>query len=288
MSQHEDLVDLLFEKLSSLEIFYRLLRYQPARQKLFNCMARVTNRNKPLALILQQNFVEYIKKEHHQERARQPTSTTTNAAYMLATLAKAKLALLNRSILAGNSAQSKKKQSSSHKQSADEECREQQPLLSVDAIDLGLRLGTFLDEAGWLSESIGVLSTVAQYLVMGVCLIPKGVNIQLVRLDCLRRFVEYLIYRSTFVYLLIGVDFFPPIRLLHAESTLSNFKSAERTFLQIKILIKSIREVAIPLPLLITIYTVFSEMFFARHEYKNSYTWSSMAIENLQLPMQPR
>lgn len=197
----DDLVDILYQKLTRINIFSRLIRHAPVRQRLFKCMARVISHGKPVALMLQQNFIDYIKQKHYPERT-PPTITATNAAYMLATLAKAKLKILDREMpsvpsevnLCNSETMCQNNLNNSYNLHEDSNAEPPTMLpLCTEAITLGIQLGTFLFESGWLSESVGVLSTVAQYLVQGVCLIPKDFNIQITRLDCLQRCVYYLL-----------------------------------------------------------------------------------------------
>lgn len=69
--------------------------------------------------------------------------------------------------------------------------------------------------------------------------------------------------------------------MLYAESKLCNFKSAERTFVQITNILKTLTAEEVSKGLLSTVYIVFSEMYFARSEYDYSYMWSSLAIRYL-------
>lgn len=71
-------------------------------------------------------------------------------------------------------------------------------------------------------------------------------------------------------------------RLLHSESCLSNFKSAQRTFHIMQELLKELDPNEIPKPLLASTHTQISEMYFARNEYDNSHMWSIVAMRNLE------
>uniref|UniRef100_A0A1B0B774 RING-CH-type domain-containing protein n=1 Tax=Glossina palpalis gambiensis TaxID=67801 RepID=A0A1B0B774_9MUSC len=247
MSHRDDLKDMLFEQLADLEIFERLLRFDPSRQKLFCCLATLMGKGKPLATQLQQNFtLRFKQKERH----------TLKTASKLATLAKAKLAL----VTACSSFNSNKWGDRKYNQCDDDLLRQADSTAfdddkqnGVDVIDFGLRLGSFLSEAGWLSQSIEILSCVSLKLKT-IELDPK---LKIIQVDCLQR-------------------------LLHSEAALSNFKSAERTFNKLTNLLTDIAAESIPKPLLANTYTQFSEMYFARNEYDYSHMWSAMAIQNLE------
>uniref|UniRef100_A0A1B0AJ01 Amyloid protein-binding protein 2 n=1 Tax=Glossina pallidipes TaxID=7398 RepID=A0A1B0AJ01_GLOPL len=247
MSHRDDLKDMLFEQLADLEIFERLLRFDPSRQKLFCCLATLMGKGKPLATQLQQNFtLRFKQKERH----------TLKTASKLATLAKAKLAL----VTACSSFNSNKWGDRKHNQCDDDLLRQADSAAfddekqnGVDVIDFGLRLGSFLSEAGWLSQSIEILSCVSLKLKT----IELDSKLKIIQLDCLQR-------------------------LLHSEAALSNFKSAERTFNKLTNLLTEIAAESIPKPLLANAYTQFSEMYFARNEYDYSHMWSAMAIQNLE------
>ncbi|XP_055841427.1 amyloid protein-binding protein 2 [Episyrphus balteatus] len=57
MSRIEKLKSMLFEQLSDLEIFSRLLNFDPSRQKLFKCLTSLMSSNKPLATHLQNKYI---------------------------------------------------------------------------------------------------------------------------------------------------------------------------------------------------------------------------------------
>ncbi|XP_055912999.1 amyloid protein-binding protein 2 [Eupeodes corollae] len=57
MSRIEKLKSMLFEQLSDLEIFSRLLNFDPSRQKLFKCLTSLNSSNKPLATHLQNKYI---------------------------------------------------------------------------------------------------------------------------------------------------------------------------------------------------------------------------------------
>lgn len=144
-------------------------------------MTRVLSCGKPVAQMLKVNFIRYIKQKHLSE-SQEPSKITTNVTYILPRSAKDKLTPSEQESLPksieGN--QSKNKQSV--------------PILCTDTITLGIHLGTFLYESGWLAESVEVLSIVSQYLMEGISLMPSEFNIRIARLDCFQRYVYCLLY----------------------------------------------------------------------------------------------
>uniref|UniRef100_A0A1I8PJX5 Uncharacterized protein n=1 Tax=Stomoxys calcitrans TaxID=35570 RepID=A0A1I8PJX5_STOCA len=263
MSQREDLKEMLFEQMADLEIFERLLRFDPARQKLFLCLATLISRGKQLASQLQQT---YTQRYGAQRNDGTPQHTPTKTASKLAKLAKAKLLaspiftssssaaaatpaqMQTTPTCANDSLESMMKSADSLALNSDNVSN-----FGVDAIDFGLRLGSFLSEAGWLSESIAILKCVATRLKS----MEPSKKIRIIYLDCLQR-------------------------LLHSEACLSNFKSAERTFDLLMELLKELDVNDIPKPLLANTHTQFSEMYFARNEYDDSHMWSVVAMRNLE------
>lgn len=57
MSRIDKLQSMLFEQLSDLEIFSRLLHFDPSRKKLFKCLTSLMSSNKPLATHLQNKYI---------------------------------------------------------------------------------------------------------------------------------------------------------------------------------------------------------------------------------------
>ncbi|XP_022227408.2 amyloid protein-binding protein 2 [Drosophila obscura] len=128
----------------------------------------------------------------------------------------------------------------------------------LQEIDLGLRLGSFLSEAGWMQESISVLTCLNERLKR---LAPHK-HWLVMRLDCLQR-------------------------LLYAESAHCNFKLAQRTYNELIELKRSISD-RVPSDLVAMTYTQISAMFFARNEYNNSHMWSLHAMRRLKHSATPR
>lgn len=56
-------------------------------------------------------------------------------------------------------------------------------------IDCGLRLGSFLAEAGWLTDSVITLTTVLRLINQ----LTQDYNTLLIKLDCLQRYVTQLL-----------------------------------------------------------------------------------------------
>lgn len=64
----------------------------------------------------------------------------------------------------------------------------------IKHIDSGLRLGSFLSDAGWLQDSIKVLEKVLGVISM----LDKDYTSIIIKLDCLQRYVGIVvIYRGT-------------------------------------------------------------------------------------------
>lgn len=199
MSQRDELKDMLFEQLADLEIFERLLRFDPARQKLFLCLATLISRGKPLASQIKQTYTGRYKQEPAVVAQTSSTSVTTKTASKLAKLAKAKLALSCKSHNNEQSTSSTATSSStSHStiapsidetiiQAADASDSNDEASgnyhFGLDAIDFGLRLGSFLSEAGWFAESIDILKCVATKLKR----MTLDKNLKIIYLDCLQR-----------------------------------------------------------------------------------------------------
>lgn len=218
MSQRDDLKDMLFEQLADLEIFERLLRFDPARQKLFLCLATLISRGKPLASQLKQTYTGRYKQQSKpadndagkaqttNTTATTSTSSTTKTASKLAKLAKAKLDLNCKSHNNKTSEQKTSTASSTSSsltttmssssqdaiikslddsvlQGADTIQEDCEYPFGLEAIDFGLRLGSFLSEAGWLADSIEILTCVATKLKR----MTLDKKLKIIYLDCLQR-----------------------------------------------------------------------------------------------------
>lgn len=140
-----ELQDMLFEQLSDLNIFSRLLRFGPGRQKLLRCLTSLTNKNKPLAAELQRKYT--LRYSLPPKRIGKKKECNDVVSFI-----------------------------------------DQDDVFTSSVIEFGLRLGSFLSDAGWLSESIQVLSCVATRIKS----LPKDSTSFLVQLDCLQRLL--LIY----------------------------------------------------------------------------------------------
>lgn len=219
MSQREELKDPLLEELSNLEVFRRLVRCTPARGKLLRIVAALMSSNKALPRRLSEAYVGRFAVSQseteedleqaaaaaasaaavpdvagrpncsNESRATCSTTTTTTAAAAVA------------SCSSNCSGDSKKKTAAALAAAVIQEIPLSPPILDTlplivhavsesvcdeDALatDLGLRLGSFLSEAGWMQESISVL----------VCLNERLKHMQpfkndlVIRLDCLQRY----------------------------------------------------------------------------------------------------
>lgn len=221
MSQRDDLKDMLFEQLADLEIFERLLRFDPARQKLFLCLATLISRGKPLASQIKETYTERYKQQPADDVVKAQTTTlnlsstatsTTKTASKLAKLARAKLALncknplyeqtftstsstTTPATLMASTSRTSASSAFAVIKSLDEAIFEEADSMGLtddienefsfglDVIDFGLRLGSFLSEAGWLSESIKILTCVATKLKRMI--LDK--KLKIIYLDCLQR-----------------------------------------------------------------------------------------------------
>uniref|UniRef100_W8B411 Amyloid protein-binding protein 2 n=1 Tax=Ceratitis capitata TaxID=7213 RepID=W8B411_CERCA len=242
MSKKEEYRDILQEVLSDLETFENLLRYEPVRQKLFICMGTLMGNGKPLATRLQKNFtMRYRRKcEKNLEVHKFGENSTTHTLEDTDMVPEENLNVFSYFTPYVNYV-------------LDDE------IFDAKAVDFGLRLGTFLCEGGWVTDSIQVLQCVAAK----VCSTPIDVTNIAVCLDCLQR-------------------------LLQAETVICEFKAAKRTFQEIQKIIKTYSEDKIPPSLLTQIYTRFSVLSFARSEYGNSQKWSMFAIRSLKESMPER
>lgn len=141
------------------------------------------------------------------------------------------------------------------------------------ATDLGLRLGSFLSEAGWMQESISVL----------VCLNERLKHMQrfrddlITRLDCLQRYVPH----TNLCHLVQFINYsLSPCSLLFAVSSHCNFKLAQKIYGELMELNREITE-EVPSSLIAMTYTQISSMYYARNEYNNSHMWSVQAMRHL-------
>ncbi|XP_059617982.1 amyloid protein-binding protein 2 [Phlebotomus argentipes] len=144
------------------------------------------------------------------------------------------------------------KQGGGSKDADDDEDEESVRKSRRQDVDLGLRLGTFLSEAGWLAESIEVLSNVLR-VVRNVPSDEAPMENLFTELDCLQR-------------------------LLYAQANFCLFRDADTTY---KAIIDKVDTEGIPKSLLANLYLQISVLFFARSEYDQSYTWSIRALKNV-------
>ncbi|ALC49100.1 Pat1 [Drosophila busckii] len=269
MSQHEELKDTLLEELTNLDVFRRLVRYAPARNKLLRVVAALMASNKPLPRRLSDAYVaryELPETEQQQQQQQQEADKTEPKAEETAI----KCSDMPSTSAAGSAKTPNSNSSPSHciyEQTAAVVAAEknelpplatQLPAEDALAIDLGLRLGSFLSEAGWMEESIAVLSCLNNRIKR----MQRFQNELVTRLDCLQR-------------------------LLYAESSHCNFKLAQQTFGEL-INLNHLLTDEVPTSLIAIAYTQISSMYFARNEYNNSHMWSVQAMEYLKMSAPPR
>ncbi|XP_017870350.1 PREDICTED: amyloid protein-binding protein 2 isoform X2 [Drosophila arizonae] len=265
MSQQADLKDTLLEELSHLDIFRRLVRYTSARGKLLRIVAALMASNKALPRRLSDGYVDRfalpeIGTEESELDEAQPagakTVAGTGAAAAAATVTGAETTATTMDVVAIAASclnhMTPKENHAAAEAEAEALSMDELPDEDVMAIDLGLRLGSFLSEAGWMQESIAVLSCLNERLKR-MQAFQDGI---ITRLDCLQR-------------------------LLYAESSLCNFKLAQKTYAEL-MEINSLLTDSVPAPLVAMAYTQISSMYYARNEYNNSHMWSVQAMRHLE------
>lgn len=129
-------------------------------------------------------------------------------------------------------------------------------------IMIGLQIGSFLGEAGWLEDCIKVLK---KTLFMIKCLDEQRSENVLLTLDCLQR-------------------------ILNAQSRFCLFSDADSTSNLINEIVERTinHKRVIPISLLAKICKERSMMHFARSEYDLSYNWSIRALKLLRNPIPER
>nr|XP_016937169.1 amyloid protein-binding protein 2 [Drosophila suzukii] len=278
MSQQESLKDTLLEELVQLEVFSRLVRYSAARSKLLRIMASLMASKKMLASRLSENYVSRYGVPG-QEEEELPLLKTDKISQDQAALENRSSDLDQLLIYDLQTGASISPSSSSFERRPpcmsiqepqspvpslaeltlyNKAAVEELPAEELRAIDLGLRLGSFLSEAGWMQESITVLACLNGRLKH----LPPHKHWLEMRLDCLQR-------------------------LLYAESAHCNFKLAQRTYDELVGLNKSIHS-RVPGQLVAIAYTQISAMYFARNEYNYSHIWSGLAMQHLRGSAPPR
>lgn len=119
--------------------------------------------------------------------------------------------------------------------------------------NIGLRLGSFLSEAGWMNESIQILSC----LLPAFNILESKYSNSILNLDCLQR-------------------------LLHAQASFCYFKDASITVKNAMKIINQLNLENIPNSLLANVYIQISMLHFLRSEYDLSYNWSIKALKRLR------
>ncbi|EDX01021.1 amyloid protein-binding protein 2 [Drosophila yakuba] len=282
MSQQESLKDTLLEELAQLEVFARLVRYPAARSQLLHIMASLMASKKMLAKRLSENYVsryevagqeeEEVEPEsesvdsHKETNKDTPEDRTTDLSKMYIYDGEASEADSGTSDLCSEFSGDilsilglpQKKDTPVEPTVINDSDLEELPAVEMQAIDLGLRLGSFLSEAGWMQESITVLACLNGRLKD----LPTHKHWLELRLDCLQR-------------------------LLYAEAAHCNFKLAQRTYEELIGLNKWLNS-RVPTQLVAIAYTQISAMYFARNEYNYSHMWSGLAMRFLRGSANPR
>ncbi|XP_026848269.1 amyloid protein-binding protein 2 [Drosophila persimilis] len=296
MSQQDSLQDTLLEELSRLEVFARLVRHSPARSKLLGILAALMASKKMLSSRLSEAYVgryntkqtqdgddgdeadEQQRREDVEEQEQSQDSLDERAKKLVQEYSQLQIPdedVASTSNSASGRSMASQTMSPNHElelsvittamdqpgsampDAADDDLEELNGE-ELQAIDLGLRLGSFLSEAGWMQESISVLTCLNERLKR----LPPHKYWLVMRLDCLQR-------------------------LLYAESAHCNFKLAQRTYNDLMELKSSIND-RVPADLVAITYTQISAMFFARNEYNNSHMWSLHAMRRLKHSATPR
>ncbi|XP_034949650.1 amyloid protein-binding protein 2 [Chelonus insularis] len=126
-------------------------------------------------------------------------------------------------------------------------------------INLGIRLGSFLSDAGWYAESTKVLLACKQ-----LCLFYNETVENWGRtLDCCHK-------------------------LLHAQAASCAFKAAAETYELALETIKKLQDAGYRDYNHAALYAEFSVLFFLRSEYDQAYKWSLTALQELKPTLSPR
>lgn len=271
MSQQESLKDTLLEELAQLEVFARLVRYPFARSQLLRIMASLMASQKMLAKRLSENYVSRyeVVAGHEEEELESSMDTVEDRSTEFSSLYTYDSESTNADSISDFNDEFSADIGSivglPHRRATQEELDaindsglEELSAVELQVIDLGLRLGSFLSEAGWMQESITVLACLNVRLKD----LPTHKHWLQFRLDCLQR-------------------------LLYAESAHCNFKEAEKTYAELMGLNKWLNK-SVPNQLVAITYSQISAMYFARNEYKNSHLWSGLAMRFLKGYANPR
>ncbi|XP_032309286.1 amyloid protein-binding protein 2 isoform X2 [Drosophila ananassae] len=280
MSKRDFLKDTLLEEICRLDVFTRLVRYSPARSKLLRIVASLMASKKPLASRLSGAYIARygqdwelngeLEGERQAEGMLQLPSAARQDDRARELLREYNTLHAGDDEAAGTSTSSSTSTCRSHDSVQNKVALQTEPSVmaptnlqelpveELQAIDMGLRLGSFLSEAGWMQESIAVLSCLNARLKR---LPPHKYWLEM-RYDCLQR-------------------------LLYAESAHCNFKLAHRTYEELIELNRSLTD-TVPAQLVALTYSQISAMYFARNEYNNSHMWSGLAMRSLKASASPR
>lgn len=192
MSKREDLKDTLLEELANLDVFDCLVHYTSARGQLLRIVAALMASNKPLPRRLSDAYVGRfgLPQVPQTETAAEAEADNKQTEQAAESGDQFKCEQNEQNNIASNHNNHKSPTQAQAQEQDVAEQSELEPLSpqEVHAIDLGLRLGSFLSEAGWMQESISVLSCLNERLKQ-----LKPFKNQLVtRLDCLQRYLDLL------------------------------------------------------------------------------------------------
>ncbi|KAB0793914.1 hypothetical protein PPYR_13534 [Photinus pyralis] len=130
--------------------------------------------------------------------------------------------------------------------------------ITSNIIDIGLKLGGFLNEGGWYNYSVEVLNVVEELCKKR----SRNANTLCKLLDCYHK-------------------------RLHAESVYCMFKCAEDTFERILSTKDELQKLN-AVPNLAGLYANISALFFARSEYDEAYQWAQRSLKLLNEDVPPR
>jgi len=196
MSQQESLKDTLLEELAQLEVFARLVRYPFARSQLLRIMASLMASQKMLAKRLSENYVSRyeVVAGHEEEELESSMDTVEDRSTEFSSLYTYDSESTNADSISDFNDEFSADIGSivglPHRRATQEELDaindsglEELSAVELQVIDLGLRLGSFLSEAGWMQESITVLACLNVRLKD----LPTHKHWLQFRLDCLQR-----------------------------------------------------------------------------------------------------
>lgn len=189
----------MYKLITNMDILEILLKYPSLHRKLHKMMSFLVNQHKILISIsIQQNYVKYLALKHN------PNPRTDNIHYIQVDIYDAaqivKIDLTKMLTLAAIPPSARSSRGEDDVMYSKEAYRihnlrpgDAIPHVNLPGILFGLRIGSFLIDAGWFTEAVVLLTNTAKYLVPGVCVSPKTAMYNALRIDCLRRFVDSMI-----------------------------------------------------------------------------------------------